>query len=137
MRALKTNKVFFSVFQANESEWVNQANHEYVLATLYERGITFRVVKGVYKGVAELSILLESNDISKHIDNVSTAIELATMYKQESIMSVNHDDSAYLMQVKHGDAFPMGTFREATESEATQVPNYTFDPLSGRYFVVD
>jgi hypothetical protein len=139
MRNLNANKVFFSAFQASQSEGANETAHRAVLTDLALAGVPYRVLAGVYKGAKEKSILLQSDYAPVHTKNLDLAAKLAKRYSQECILEVQNDGTAFIHRVDQEFNYSdkIGTFHEASEKEALDRDAYTHDAENGRYYVVD
>lgn len=137
MRALKTNKVFFSADSMNRDADRNEVAFQACRLALQKAiGTGFGVLQGRYQGFNEQTFLLESTDYGIHEDNVALALELADQFSQESILVVDNEDVATIVTVSGRESVVIGRFTEVSEDEAKRESAYTFDPLSGRYFVV-
>lgn len=136
MKALKTNKVFVSVYLNNKSLEVNNQNHKKAQELLSKEGINFQVLTGIYKNNRELTFLLQSTSVEQHENNLDTAHNLGLLFNQESFLEVSNDDTAVLHFLSGQDEVLKGTFREVTEKEAIANDNYTYEPIDNRYFVV-
>lgn len=138
MKALNPNKVLVSAFQNGKTDEQNRANHERAYDILRREGLNFRVVRGVYKGVAELSFVLFGDDIRTHEGNLQACINLARLFNQESVLEVHNDGAAALHYLNSGYRVErIGTFKGVSEAEAAGREAFTYDPLSGQYFVVE
>lgn len=138
MRALQSNKVFVSAFRTDKSDEQNRVNHEYAFKMLKSRGFNFQVVRGTYKGVSELAFVLLAGDVKTHEDNLRVAFELAHLYSQESVLEVHNDGTAELHYLDNGYRVErIGTFRAASELEASKRDSFTYEPKSNQYFVID
>lgn len=133
---LNPNKILVSVFQSSQSLETNTANHNKAIEMLTREDIPFQVVKGVYKGVSELSFLLSSDSINGHLVNKSVALNLGRLFNQESILEVHNDDLAQLHYLNGMTIANLGEFSEVSESKALGLESYTFEPVSQRYFAV-
>ena len=132
--------VIFSVFQSRLSKDENLENHKKVLKHLKTFGLRFKVVEGVYRGEAELSILVP---VINQVLDYSTIEQLAHIYEQHSILFVDSDRNAELrFMVKSFDASlnqvkseKLGKFVATTKGIATQCENYTKD--GNDYYICD
>lgn len=129
------NKVFVSVYKSDLTVEQNHANHVKASGLLTLEGISFQVVKGVYKGEAELTFLLSNTDFTKHIANVLMAFNLGMLFNQESILEVSNDGRATLKYID-GESKDIGELKEVSETEALASDAYTLEPVSKRYFKV-
>lgn len=134
---VNTNKVFFSVYQASKSQDENQQAHAEVVKRLTIGRVSFRVVRGVYKGTVEDSFLLESTDYAGHLNNLTVSGIIARDYAQESILEVHNDNAAVLHTLTGAqESTPVGTFGEVSRSEAETAGSYTVDPITGKHYGV-
>lgn len=139
MRALQTNKVFFSAYRTDRTLEQNLKAHDDAKETLDNLGLLYQVVTGVYKGATELSIMLDASDARSHESNMQVAIELARINAQESILEVHNDGAAVLHTLlwNGSEVAWCGTFRESSRSNALARESYTYDDATNRYWVVD
>ena len=132
--------VIFSVFQSRLSKDENLENHKKVLRHLKDFGLKFKVVEGVYRGESELSILVP---VINQVFDLSTVEQLAHIYDQQCILSVDSERNAELrFMVKSFDASlnqvkseKLGKFVATTKGIATQCENYTKD--GNDYYICD
>ena len=132
--------VIFSVFQSRLSKDENLENHRKVLKHLKTFGRRFKVVEGVYRGEAELSILVP---VINQVFDYSTVEQLAHIYDQQCILFVDSERNAELrFMVKSFDASlnqvkseKLGKFIATTKGIATQCENYTKD--GNDYYICD
>lgn len=62
-------------------------------------------------------------------------IALAEQFKQESVLIVNADRSAELYYIAAGRTEHLNQWSEVSEYTAKQEKSYTFDPVTGKYYV--
>jgi hypothetical protein len=104
---------------------------------LQDRGISFRVMLGVWQGTKEASIMLEASDAVSHALHMQAAKELGRWWRQTAVLEVDNEGQATMHYMLRGIAEPIGLFREATQAEAQSRDGYTLDQASGRYWVID
>ena len=97
MRHLKTSKVIFSVYNGNRSEKENGAQHEKVKRRLDLLEAAYTEVIGSYKGEIEKGFLFQSTDIARFLNALFLAFNYAKENGQESVLTVNSDDTATLV----------------------------------------
>lgn len=132
MKQIKTNKVIFSVYQSNRPLYANIDNHETLVVTLQERGVDYTEVSGMYKGVTESSIMLESSDHSKYLEFESLALAIARDFNQESILKVSNDDQAELHYLADNRNESIGVLTEVDTLEGLE----GYSIINNRIFTV-
>ena len=87
-------------------------------------------IHGVYKGVSELSYIIEVDD------NLADIQALANKYDQECILYLDNQREATLM---YGDGKKeyIGSFKSASKQLAQTKDSYTFNPNTGVYYIVE
>lgn len=85
---------------------------------------------GVYKGVSELSYIIEVDD---NLDDIQA---LANKYNQECILYLDNQREASLIH-SDGKKEYIGSFRSASKQLAQTKDNYTFNPKTGVYYIVE
>jgi hypothetical protein len=100
---LTTSFVALSAERSNLDAETNAGRHRLMLGQLLELGIPFTVVKGVYHGVEERSVLIPGGLL--HV-----AILLAAKYDQECVLAVAADRTAELIS-RDGKRTPIGKWR--------------------------
>lgn len=140
MRANKTNKLFFSVFRTENLERVNQMNHRDVIDHLASHNYIPVVLKGVYQGIQEDSILLETTDYSKFERMQVHVLELASKYHQESVLRVHNDDTAELLLVGTKgnilEILKLGKLVEVSSIEVLKLSSYSYNPETDKYYAI-
>lgn len=132
MRQIKTNKVIFSVYQNDVNPMLNQLAHATTLKTLDLLNIEYMEVDGVYKGVAEKSILLQSHDYERNFKNIEKAKTIASDFNQESILAIENDDTAQLYYLAEDRIETVGKW-----VEVDTVDNLDgFSVIEGRKFTI-
>ena len=120
--------IIFSVFQSHLSHGENLNNHKHTLVQLSRDNIGHKVVKGVYNGDSELSIIVDQ----KHVDHI---LRLAKTYNQESILFSDQSRNSELVYIKTGKREPLGILTNVKQDYAIAQGSYTFDSLTGQYWV--
>lgn len=123
---IKPEICIFSVYQSNENEEVNFFNHTTVITCLDSKLIPNKVVRGNYKGISELSILVNSKDIE-------VIKRICLTYNQESYLTRHADNTASLTHCQTGKIEPLGVFKTTRFPEKYNA--YTFDPDTLTYWV--
>jgi hypothetical protein len=123
------NKVIFSVYQASLEEGSNFINSQTVSALMTMESIKHVQVIGVYKGIKEVSFVIDR-------DLINLARHYGTKYKQESILVVKEDLTAELefLPLSITPNLELGYFREVSESFAKLRDSYTYDPSTQKYY---
>lgn len=137
MRALNTNKVFFSAHRVGNSAEQNDSAHAKALDLLRREGVSYRLLMGVWQGNEERSIMLESTDVRQHEQHVELALSLARLFRQDAVLEVANDGAAILHDVAGGSGTrAIGTFQEASGDLAKMQDGYTYDPATGKFYIV-
>ena len=135
--------IIFSVCQKDINIVENLANHLHILHTLEKKNIYCKSIEGVYKGNKELSIMVEIkkeyNDIKLHIPFI------CKLYNQESYLHLGEVQAhglrkailCYLINKDNELEEYIGYFRSRPKEIAQKEDNYTFDPSTGNYFIVE
>ena len=102
-------RYFISAFTTNNNLLENfQATNRLIEKIEYRLGILNPVqVLGVYKGIPEVSLMVESYDLI-----TVELLKIAREFKQESILTVGDNDNAYL-RFTNGDLQRIGKFEQA------------------------
>ena len=140
MRNKKDAFVIMSVFSHRKSKADNLENHKKTLAHLKAFGLKHKVVEGVYRGEAELSIMIP---VINEVFDLSTVEQLAHIYDQESILFVDEDRNAELRfmvkafdeNLKELKPEKLGKFVATTKGIAEQCNGYTKD--GNDYYICD
>ena len=123
-----TNKVVFSVFCGSP---LDDSNHEATLKAF--RSVGGIEVQGMYNGKAERSIMLQSTNYSEHMQNLERAQAYAKIYKQESVLEVANDGTAFLHYFT-GRSDKIGQWKQLEAGKA-RPDNYSI--VNGTVFVVE
>lgn len=112
---------------------LNAGTDEQELTILKEHGFQAnKPMKGVYKGKEENSWLICITGQEQR----RKLVDLAREYKQESILFSGIDRTCTLHYIEDGREEILGVLTETPEHHAKQQQSYTFDPQSGKYWVV-
>jgi hypothetical protein len=122
------NKIFFSVYQSSWSDRVNFRNHEYIKGLLKSLNCDFVEINGVYKGLEELSLMVDS-------DNLDFVIAVATAYRQESILLVDEYGSVVLRYMDGGHEQELGEMIVTDRDYASDFDAYSYNPLTDEYYL--
>jgi hypothetical protein len=125
--------IIFSVMKPYSGD--SYMNHEACIAQLNKNNIKYKEVTGVYKGIREVSFIIDV----KHLD---IAVEIAKEYDQESILILEKIGAhgmrkAALYYPDSGDCDQIGWFRSRPGEIATKQDSYTYDAVHDKYFVVE
>jgi len=118
-----------SVFRSNLSFDENQKNHESVKALMDDAGnIAYKEVIGCYMGQFEQSFLIQ--------DNVDFALDIAKLYEQECILELSaFTRDARLIYPLTQSSISIGVFTAVDKEMAQRQDNYTYDPMTGIYYI--
>lgn len=130
MRTQYQSAVIFSVYQNGLSDEDNRFNFLKASAKLIDLTIPHRVLNGRYNGIDEKSFYI-------HSDYIEFALALASTYNQETVLTLDQDWNAGLVNVKTGEKRLIGEFRQASEAIAKSKDAFTHDPVDDRYFIVN
>ena len=82
--------------------------------------------------------MLYTTNAEEHAQHIALGIDLARSFEQAAILEVANDDTAFLHRLGTGYAVDnLGRFREVSHAVAMERGEFTCDPFSNRYFVVD
>lgn len=109
----------------------NNRRSNILLGHLQQKGYNFKPLVGVYKGTKEKSFAVEV-DTRQLVD----LLMVAKGFTQESVLIVDEKNKATLNFIGDKKKVKLGTFKIATKEVAEKHENYSFDPSTGRYFVV-
>jgi hypothetical protein len=101
---------------------------------LIRRGLAYKLTEGCYKGILEESFYVEINRTKDF--GLIAALDLATKYKQESVLYVNDEREAslhYTEDFKRVDH--LGTFTQVSETEAQLENSYTYDLENDGFYI--
>ena len=120
-----------SVKQAHLTDKSNNRADQEARIYFKAHGISYKVVNGCYKGVTELSYVVNA----AHAVQVR---ELAARYNQDSVLFLDSDRSAFL---RYLDSFDhevyIGQFKSTSAQIALGRDAYTHDETADLYYVVD
>lgn len=128
MRTLNPDIMIFSVFQKAVSETQNAETHKQVLTAMRDAGLPVIELQGRYDGVNELSILVQGFEYR------STVEKACKTFNQECYLE-SYNDRATSLVYPDGRRQSIGTLTNVSESEAKAAIGYSFNPISGQYFV--
>jgi len=123
---IKMRIIIFSVYQNEKSELINKLNHKHIGNELKSRGISFKELVGVYKGIHEQSYLV-------HESNRSLVEELCIRYNQECYLESNGDRSTEL--VYRYERKNIGILKLVSKEFAESKEAYTYDPINDSFWV--
>jgi hypothetical protein len=123
------NIVIFSVFR-NEFADTNEKSHRSTILALNGIGIETTEVLGVYNGSSEKSIMVDAT-----IYNYENVLSIAKIFKQESVLRVDHLGNAHLYFPENTTVLSIGTLTEVSEAEAKSNDSYTYLPDSNVYLI--
>lgn len=128
MKNTKPTVFIFSVFKSTNSDAVNEATHNEVLAMIKRDGMPCKEVHGVYKQVSEKSIAVVGAKFEKGVEL------LCRTYGQESYLTRHADTSATLTYLDGNRVEPLGRFIQV-KSAPKGVDNYTYVPNDNTYWI--
>lgn len=108
----------FVLFAINDKDKEKQVEE---LMTAHK--LSFKKVKGSYKGDLEDSYCAVVDEDVK----LEIVFHIAAKFNQESILLVNEDRKAFLVDVLTGDETDLGEFVAIDSSKARQLDNWTLD----------
>ncbi len=117
-----------SVYLSSENEETNKSNHKAVLQRLEQLQVPHIELQGKYKGIDELSILIDSFDHRALVQN------LAKEFSQESYLESNDDGSTYLAYADNTLEY-IGQFENVPKNHAEAYSSYSYNPKSDQYFI--
>ena len=115
---------------------LNESNLEIEADILELYGIDRLTIKPVissYKGIKNAAWVINARDDS----TLNKCLAVAEIARQESVLIVRSDRSAYLYFVKDGKEQELGQFRSVPLSIAITKEGYTYDPSTSTYYVAE
>lgn len=128
MRTLSPDIMIFSVFQKHLHVNVNTHVHNEVLTAMRDAGLPVIELQGRYNGVNELSILVQGFEHRAAVEHACKS------FNQECYLE-SYNDRATSLVYPDGRRESIGTLTNVSESEAKAAIGYSFNPISGQYFV--
>lgn len=128
---ISTNRIIFSVEQANKSREENQFNNAEARRTLENFGMTFIEIQGVYKGTSEVSFMVFHSN--KYVEQ--TVKQIVKTYNQESILNIDSNNQAYLEFFNGEKNMELGRWNEVSKDYAEKQKAYSV--IQGRYFLTE
>ena len=127
----------FSVSRETNSNEINLSNTNRIMETLDTLEISFRLLKGSYtysngETYRETSIKVDHVDRYTH----SLLLDLASYYRQESVLRVDHNGKASLYYLEGGEIIQLGKWKKSDEKTALGLGNYSLDKETKQYYVV-
>lgn len=132
MRTQYKTIVIMSVYQSGLEATYNAMNHVTFKNTLSELGIlTFKEVIGSYKGVMEMSLMVEvKSDVVFKV-----LLDIAKKFNQESILYRDNENNAELIMINDSlDRVYLGKLEQVSEEIARAGDAFTFEPESKTYY---
>lgn len=122
--------IIFSVFQGEPNDLIN---HKIILDYMEDKGIYYKEVDGMYKGMREKAILV-------HYSYYRTLRTLLKhKFKQESVMILeNHKHGLYkasLDMLQNDTIEPQGYLRNVSYKAAIIRESWFYDPSQEKYFI--
>jgi len=121
------------ILSACQGNHLDPMNTEHLKAILEESKALFAKVKGVYKGVEEMSfmVVLQEDVQLKILKEI--AFET---FNQESILYRDNENRAYL-HMNDGSEVYLGKLVKTTEAHAKSLDAYTYLPNEGYFVCLD
>ena len=123
--------LIFSVFKPSADNLTNLSKHYRAMVDLKVKGIPFKIVEGQYKGNSERSFIVFGNR------GVELGKRIALDANQESVLFLNQDRDAILIECKTGIETALGKFKAVPEHVAKQSTGWTFDNTTNRFFICE
>lgn len=125
--------ILFSVMKQYSGD--NYTNHEACILQLEQHNVDYKEVTGVYKGVREVSFLVDVT----HLDIV---VDIVKEHNQESILLLDKIGAhglrkAMLYYPDSDDYDNIGWYRSRSAGLATKHDSYTYDASTDTYYVVE
>ena len=124
--------IIFSVTNtANKGTRSEQYAHAEVTQLMAEAGIQYKEVKGCYKGVEEISYVVDG----QHVGFVE---DMCRAFYQESYLRASKvSREATLVYTEDGRREGIGTFVLSSKGHALTQDAYTYDERANQYWVVE
>ena len=128
-------RFIISAEKSNNGYLINKLNTKELYSKLQD--ITQHIIKvqGKYQGVKEISFLVEldEKDYVNYGTQINTVFNLARKYKQDSILMINDDYTAYLLYINSTRKESIGYFIEVDKDTALLKDAYS--KINGKYFI--
>lgn len=123
--------LLFSVFKGNRRKSDNVMCHIAAYDELVRNGVPFKEVSGMYKNESELSFIVFGDKA------VQTGMVIAKSFNQESVLLLDQDRNATLIDCKTDTSTPLGRFKAVHESIAKRSTGWTFDNVTKQFFICE
>ena len=127
--------IIFSVYRQGWSSWNNKLNYKAVKGYLDALNIWYKEVKGCYNGIKELSFVIKAKH--RKLAEVN-----AILFGQKTILLLSDNKAhglrkAALYYLFTKTRIDIGYFRSRIKKEALKHDNYTYDPSTDTYYIVE
>lgn len=125
----KQSILIFSVFQKNRQDYENQDNTQGVLNILDFFNIGHKVLKGVYQGISEDSILVLDTP-----ENRSMVEEFCSQFNQECYLYSDTERDSFLVYPDNS-MVSIGTLKPVSKDLASKQDGYSLDVTTNTYWI--
>lgn len=126
MREILREFIVISAARVDQSVDRNTVDTKALRDLLKDLPNPFRECTGVYKGVAEISFaVFLSEEFSAREQELGSFIRLGAAFRQESILWVTNERSAYLIDCQHDDQTYIGDWRESIDPASVAGKDHT------------
>jgi len=122
------NILIFSVFEKNQTAAYNEGMHAEILRMMQDKCIPHLELQGKYSGNNEKSILVEGFERRSMVEN------LCKLYAQECYLE-SHSDRQTFLVFPDGTKKAVGKLTNVSKEVAEASDSFSYNPLSGQYFV--
>lgn len=125
----RPNILIVSVFQNHLHKDVNTHVHNETLKAMIDAGIPAIELQGRYKGVNELSILVEGFEYRQTVEKI------AKSFNQESYLESHNDRHTNLIFL-NGSVQSIGTLTPVSKEEAEKADAFSYNAHVNQYYIV-
>lgn len=130
MNYIKPRVLIFSVYQAGESQDINEYNHAELLKRLKGSEVEYKELVGSYKGVLENSILVMYTPFNERLVQM-----LCNQFNQECYLDSGHDRHTELVYPTKRES--IGYLKQVSQSIAESLDAYTYDFSNDSYWICE
>lgn len=123
---IKTPFAIFAVERSDVSDDQNIQRNAFILRSLDVNKIAYKQLVGTYKGVNEVSYLVQ---------NIEFAESMGRIFDQECIL-ISDANGLCSLDAQDGTSTVIGRMIDVDAQTAKASDASTFDPSTGRYFIV-
>ena len=132
MRKQKPTTVIFSAYNDYRDNHSNITRNLKLKDTLTSENINYKEVVGRYKGVFEMSLVVNVKDTNE----LQRIQELSDLYDQDCILHLDANRNATLLFNDSTKETSIGKFQACSEMIAKKLDSYTYCDLNKTYYII-